>query len=70
MRAYATNGAAWEEGVVVELPHRRADGTEASFHVSIKGWTAGEVRAEYEIRDGERVDTYGIEDGRVRLVEE
>jgi hypothetical protein len=74
MRAYAADGIARGEGIVMELPHRRSDGTEAAFHVSIKdlmpgGDGSGEVRAEYEIRHGERVETYEIRDGRVRLVE-
>jgi hypothetical protein len=74
MRAYAANGVARGEGVVVELLHRRADGTEASLHVSIKDWMAdeggsGEVKAEYEIRHGEQIEIYEIEDGRVCLVE-
>ena len=59
----------------MELPHGRADGAEASFHVSIKDWMAGEggpgeASAEYEIRRGERIETYELRDGRVRLVEE
>jgi hypothetical protein len=29
---------------------------------------SGEVRADYDIRRGERVETYEIKDGRVRLV--
>lgn len=75
MRAYAADGTARGEGIVMELPHGRADGAEATFHVSIKDWMAGEggpgeVRAEYEIRRGERVETYEIKDKRVRLVEE
>ncbi len=75
MRAYAADGIARGEGIVMELPHRGSDGTEASFHVSIKDWMAGEgssgeVRAEYEIRRSGQVDTYEIKDGRVRLVEE
>ena len=75
MRAYAADGAARGEGIVMELPHGRADGAEASFHVSIKDWMAGEggsgeVRAEYEIRRAERVEAYEIRDGHIRLVEE
>jgi hypothetical protein len=76
MRACAADGAARGEGIVIELPHRRSDGAEASFHVSVKDWTAGgeggpgEVRADYEIRRGGRVETYEIRDGRVCLVEE
>jgi hypothetical protein len=58
IRAYAPDGAARGEGIVVELPHRRADGTEAVFSVSIKdGITGegkpGEVRADYVIGRGE-----------------
>jgi hypothetical protein len=77
MRAYAADGTAQGEGIVMELPHRRADGAEASFHVSSKDWMAGEgeagsgeVRADYDIRRGERVETYEIKDGRARPVEE
>lgn len=75
MRAYAADGTARGEGIVMELPHGRADGAQASFHVSIKDWMAGEggsgeVRADYEIRRGERVETYEIKDGRAQLVEE
>ncbi len=74
MRAYAADGIARGEGIVLELPHRGSDGAEASFHVSIKDWMggeagSGEVRAEYEIGRGERVESYEIRDGRVRLVE-
>ncbi len=74
MRAYAADGSSRAEGIVMELPHGRADGAGATFHVSIRDWTAGgegsgEVRAEYEIRRGERVETYEMGDGRVRLVE-
>jgi hypothetical protein len=73
MRACAADGAARGEGIVIELPHGRADGAEASFHVSVKDWTAGgggsgEVRADYEIRRGGRVETYEIRDGSARLV--
>ena len=58
IRAYAPDGAARGEGIVVELPHRRADGTEAVFSVSIEdGITGegkrGEVRADYVIGRGE-----------------
>jgi hypothetical protein len=72
MRAYAADGTARGEGAVIELPHRRADGVEASFHVTIKERMAGEggsgeVRAEYEIGRGEEVETYKIEDGRTFL---
>jgi hypothetical protein len=59
MRAYAADGIAREEGLVIELPHRGAAGTEASFHVSIKDGMTGEVgarpaevRADYAIREG------------------
>jgi hypothetical protein len=72
MRAYAADGTARGEGAVIELPHGRADGTEASFHVTLKDRMAGEggsgeVRAEYEIWRGEEVETYKIEDGRTFL---
>ncbi len=70
MRAYAADGTARGEGIVVELPHRRADGAEATFHVSVKDWMAGEVRADYDIRRGERVETYEVRGGCARLVEE
>jgi hypothetical protein len=75
MRAYAADGAARGEGIVIELPHRGADGAEASFHVSVRDWMdgeggSGEVRADYEIRRGERVENYEIQDGRPRRVEE
>jgi hypothetical protein len=75
MRSCAADGIVCGEGIVMELPHRRADGTEASFHVSIRNWTggeagSGEVSADYEVRRGERVETYEIRDGRVRLVDE
>jgi hypothetical protein len=69
MRAYAADGTARAEGIVIELPHRRADGAEASFHVSVKDWKAGEVRADYDIRRGERVESYSIKDGRAYLAE-
>jgi hypothetical protein len=57
IRAYATDGAARGEGIVMELPHKRADGTEAVFNVSIKdGMTGegepGEVRVDYVIGRG------------------
>jgi hypothetical protein len=75
MRACAADGTARGEGIVIELPHRRSDGAEASFHVSVEDWTAGEgepgeVKADYEIRHGGRVETYEIRDGGVRLAEE
>ncbi len=52
IRACATGGAARGEGIVMEPPHTRADGTEAVFNVSVKGGMAGEgepgeVRADY-----------------------
>ena len=58
IRAYAADGAARGEGIDVELPRRRADGTEAVCSVSIKdGITGegktGEVRADYVIGRGE-----------------
>jgi hypothetical protein len=73
IRAYAEDGTARGEGIVMELPHRRADGAEATFNVSIKnGMTgearSGEVKADYTIRCGERVDAYEIKDGRAYLV--
>jgi hypothetical protein len=74
IRAYAADGTARGEGIVLELPHRKADGTEALFYVSIKDWMtgeggvwSGEVRTDYDIRRGEQVDTYAIKDGRARL---
>jgi hypothetical protein len=75
MRACAADGTAQGEGIVIELPHRSADGAEASFHISIKDWMSGEggsggVRADYEIGHDERVETYEIKNGRVRRVEE
>ncbi len=75
IRAYAADGAARGEGIVMELPHRRADGAEATFNVSIKdGMTgeagSGEVKADYAIRCGERVDAYEIRDGQARLAKE
>src|SRR3712207_2145408 len=74
MRAYAADGVAHAEGIVLELPHRGADGAQATFRVSIRDWMdggdePGEVRADYETRRGERVETYEIGDGRVRFVE-
>ena len=39
--AYAPDGAARGEGIVMGLPHRRADGTEAVFSVSIKDGIIG-----------------------------
>ena len=70
MRAYAANDTARVEGIVLELHHRRADGIEVSFHVSIKDWKAGsgEMKVDYTIRRGERVDTYAVKDGRAHLV--
>jgi hypothetical protein len=75
MRAYAADGIARGEGIVMELPHRRSDGAEASFHVSIKDWMgggagSGKMRADYAFRRGEQVETYEVQAGRVRLVEE
>jgi hypothetical protein len=74
IRAHAADGTARGEGIVIELPHEKADDTEALFHVSIKDWLAGEgevgsgeVRAEYTIRRGEQVDTYAIKGGRAHL---
>ncbi len=54
IRAYATDGIARGEGIVMELPHKRADGTEAVFNVSIKDGMTGEgkpggVSADYVI---------------------
>ncbi len=54
IRAYATDGIARGEGIVMELPHKRADGTEAVFNLSIKDGMTGEgkpggVRADYAI---------------------
>ena len=56
--AYAPDGVARGEGIVTGLPHRRADGTEAVFSVSIKDGIIGEgkpgeVRADYVIGGGE-----------------
>jgi hypothetical protein len=65
VRAYAADGTARGVGIVMELPHRRADGAEAVFNVSVKdgmtgeGWS-GEVKADYDIRCGKQVDTYEI----------
>jgi hypothetical protein len=75
IRAYAADCTVRGEGIVMELPHRRADGAEATFNVSIKdGMTgearSGEVKADYAIRCGERVDTYEIRDGQAHLVKE
>ncbi len=73
--AYAADGTARGEGIVMELPHKRADGAEASFNVSIRdGMTGGNevnsggVEADYTIRWGERVETYAIKGGRAHLV--
>jgi hypothetical protein len=73
MRAYAADGTVRGGGIVIELPHRGTGGAEASFHIAIKEWTggeggSGEVRADYEIRRGERVEAYEIKDGRPRLI--
>jgi hypothetical protein len=69
IRAYAADGVARGEGIVVELPHEGTDGAEASFHVSIKDTMTGEgglceVRTDYVIRRGKQTDTYTIEGGR------
>ena len=58
IRAYAPDGTARGEGIVMELPHKRAGGTEAAFNVSIKDemtgeGNPGEVRADYVIGPGE-----------------
>jgi len=73
--AYAADGARGE-GIVMELPHKRADGTEAVFNVSIKdgmtgggGGKSGEVEADYVIRRGEQVEAYAVRDGRVSFVQ-
>lgn len=60
IRSYAPDGAARGEGIVMELPHKRADGTEAVFNVSIKDrkpgeGNPGEVRADYAIRRGKQI---------------
>jgi hypothetical protein len=73
IRAYAADGTARGEGIVMELPHRKADGTEALFRVSIKDWMAdeagsGEVRADYSIKRGEQVESYEIKGGRAHFV--
>ena len=62
IRAYAPDGTARGEGIVMELPHKRADGTEAVFNVSIKDGMTGqgkpdEVRADYVIRRGRQIYT-------------
>lgn len=72
IRAYTPDGAARGEGIVIELPHKRADGTEAVFNVSIKEGMSGEgkpgeVRADYVIRRGRRVEAYAVRDGGVSL---
>lgn len=69
IRAYATDGTARGEGLVMELPHKREDGTEAVFKVSIKdGMTGegrpGEVRADYAIRRGKTVEAQAVRDVR------
>ena len=70
IRSYAPDGAARGEGIIMELPHKRADGTEAVFNVSIKdGMTVegkpGEVRADYVIRRGKQVvEAYAVGGGR------
>ncbi len=73
VRAYSADGVARREGIVIELSHESADGTEASFNVSIKDGVAGEadgsggVKADYGIRRGGQLDIYEIEDGRSLL---
>lgn len=64
MRAYAADGATRGEGIVMELPHKRADGTKALFHVSIKDGMAGggegrpgEVKVDYAIGCGKQAGT-------------
>lgn len=76
MRAYAADGTEQGEGIVIELPHRGVGSTEASFHVSVEdGMTgegevkSGEVKADYAFREGERIDTYAIKGGQMRLTE-
>lgn len=76
IRAYAASGAARGEGIVMELPHKRADGKEAVFNISIKDHTTddsgvepGEVKADYFIRLGKRVEAYAVTDGRVSLLQ-
>jgi len=71
MRAYAADGIARGEGLVIELPHRGAGGADASFHVSVKDVITGEararpaeVRADYAIREGGRIETCTMEGGR------
>jgi hypothetical protein len=72
LRAYAADGIPRGEGLVIELPHRGPGGKEASFNVSIRDRMTGEagarpaeVRADYAIREGGRIDTYTIEGGRL-----
>lgn len=71
LRAYAADGIPREEVLVIELPHRGPGGKEASFNVSVRDGVTGEagarpaeVRADYAIREGGRIDTYTIEGGR------
>lgn len=71
MRAYAADGTIRGEGIVMELPHRKADGTEALFHVSIKDGMAGEgegrpgeVKVDYVIGCGKQAGTYKVKDER------
>jgi hypothetical protein len=71
LRAYAADGIPRGEGLVIELPHRGPGGKEASFNVSIRDTMTGEagvrpaeVRADYTIKEGGRIDTYTIEGGR------
>ena len=74
--AYAASGTARGEGIVMELPHKRADGTEAVFNISIKDHMTGhsrvepgEVKADYVIRRGKKVEAYAVTDGRVSLLQ-
>ncbi len=51
----------------MELPHKRADGTKALFHVSIKDGMAGEgrpgeVKVDYVIKRDKQVYAYKIKD--------
>jgi hypothetical protein len=70
IRAYTADGAAPGEGIIMELPHRRADGTEAMFNVSIKDGMPGEgkpgeVRADYVI-SAQLSRTSALEATRIR----
>jgi hypothetical protein len=70
IRTYAPDGAARGEGIVMELPHTRTDGTEAVFNVSIKDGMIGErkpreVKADYVITRGAQiVEAYAVRGGR------